>query len=308
MTNRAPQWLRLPGGRRLAFTEFGDRRGRPVLYCHGFPSSRREAELIDPAAQAEGARIIAPDRPGYGDSDPLPGRSLLGWAEDVRALADHLGLGTFALVGVSGGGPYALACAITIPDRITACALVCPLGPVYRTRLLATMHPAVRTLFALPRQAPRLARILLGGPAAAVLSIWPQGVERLRTLRAPTVDRRELARPDIAAILNASIRDAMGRRAAGARQDLALYTADWGIDFANLRTRLDIWHGEADGTVPVSHSRWYAEHLSSARLHVLAGEGHFSLPLGHGREILSTLLEPRGHKPDRRVDASRHAT
>lgn len=214
--NGAPRWLRLPGGRRLAFAEYGDPQGLPVLYCHGFPSSRREAELIDPAARAEGARIIAPDRPGYGDSDPLAGRSIAGWSMDACALADHLGLPRLALVGVSGGGPYALACAITIPDRITACALVCPLGPVYRAPLLATMHPAARAVFALPRQAPRLARILLGGPAAAVLSLWPQGVEHLRALGAPTADRRELARPEVAAILNASIRDAMRRGAAGA--------------------------------------------------------------------------------------------
>jgi pimeloyl-ACP methyl ester carboxylesterase len=291
--DQAPWWLRLPDGRRLAVAEYGDPRGEPVLYCHGFPSSRREAQLIEPAARAEGARLIAPDRPGYGDSDPLPRRSIADWADDVAALADHLGLPRVALVGVSGGGPYALACAQRIPDRLSACALVCPLGPVHRAELLATMHPAVRAMFVLPHRAPHLSSVLLSGPAAALLSIWPQGVEHLRSLRAPPADRAALARPEVAAILNDSIRDAMRNGAAGALQDLTLYTEDWGIDFASARTEIDLWHGEVDGTVPVAHSRWYAAHLPSARLHLLANEGHFSLPLRHGQEILRTLLDLR---------------
>jgi pimeloyl-ACP methyl ester carboxylesterase len=155
------------------------------------------------------------------------------------------------------------------------------------------MHPAVRAMFALPHQAPHLSSVLLSGPAAALLSIWPQGVEHLRSLRAPLADRAALARPEVTAILNDSIRDAMRNGAAGALQDLALYTEDWGIDFASARTHIDLWHGEADGTVPVAHSRWYAAHLPNACLHLLADEGHFSLPLRHGREILRALLDPR---------------
>jgi len=296
-SERGPRRLRLPDGRRLAFAEHGDSDGRAVVYCHGFPSSHREAELIGPGARAEGVRIIAPDRPGYGDSDPLPQRSIAGWAEDVAALADHLGLGHFALVGVSGGGPYALACAQHLPERIQACALVCPLGPIYRPEVLAAMHPAIRASFLLPRRAPRLARLLLARPATELLSLWPEAIERLRSLHAPPADRDALARPEVSRTLNGSIRDAMRGGALGALDDLVLYTGDWGLDFGALTLPIDLWHGEADGTVPVAHARWYAARLPNAHPHLLAGEGHFSLPLRHSRVILHTLLTRYAARP-----------
>jgi pimeloyl-ACP methyl ester carboxylesterase len=282
--------LRLGDGRRLAWSEYGDPAGRPVLYCHGFPSSRQEARLLHPAAEALGARIIAPDRPGYGESDPLPDRTIAGWAQDLTALADHLGLVRFPLVGISGGGPYAAACTGLIPERLTACSLVCPLGPIYLEEVLEEMIWAVRVNFTAVRNAPQITRLLMGGPVAGVLSAWPQGVEHLRSLAAPPPDREELARPEVAAILDDTVRDAMRSGAPGALQDLVLYTQDWQIPFGPAGMPLRIWHGEDDATVPIAHGRWYARHLPGARAHWIPGEGHFSLPLRHGDEILRALL------------------
>src|SRR4051794_20731127 len=121
--------LRLSDGRRLAYCEYGSPAGKPVLYFHGWPGSRLEAKLADPVAKKFNAKIIAIDRPGFGMSDFKPNRTLLDWPLDVCELADALGLDRFAVVGVSGGGPYALACARRIPERLTSVAVICGVGP-----------------------------------------------------------------------------------------------------------------------------------------------------------------------------------
>ena len=117
--------ITLPDGRRLGCAEYGDPDAMPVLYCHGFPSCRLEPSMLP----VSGIRLIALDRPGYGLSDPLPGRTLLDWPRDVAAAADALGLGRFAVAGVSGGAPYAAACAALLKDRVMGLALICGIAP-----------------------------------------------------------------------------------------------------------------------------------------------------------------------------------
>ncbi|PGG96045.1 hypothetical protein GX51_08005 [Blastomyces parvus] len=113
-TNPASQTLTIPNphsARTLSFAEYGPQTGFPLLYFHGYPSSRLEARALTPLAHRLHLRIIAPDRPGFGRSTYAPSRRIVDWPADVRALADHLGLARFAVLGGSGGGPYALACA-----------------------------------------------------------------------------------------------------------------------------------------------------------------------------------------------------
>ncbi|MEJ2386166.1 MAG: alpha/beta hydrolase, partial [Chromatiaceae bacterium] len=176
--------MSLPDGRRVACSEYGDPAGRPVVYCHGFPSSRHEALLLHDNAVAEGARVIAIDRPGYGDSDYQPGRAILDWPADVAAVADQLELERFSVIGVSGGGPYALACAARLPERLSACALVCALGPIYLDELLATMHWAPRSQLTIARNTPSLSHIVFGALTAGILAYWPETVENFRVLSA----------------------------------------------------------------------------------------------------------------------------
>jgi len=285
-------------GRRIAFSQFGDPLGTPLIYAHGFPSSRREAWLVHAAACEVGARIISIDRPGYGDSQPAPERRLSDWPEDVLSVADQLGLERFGLLGVSGGGPYVLACAWRLAQaeahglqgRLTACGLVCPLGAIYRNEQLEQMHWAARMNLRIGQQAEWLSGLVFGGPTATLLEHWPSLVENTRSLAAPAADRQVLADPETAAILNRTIADAMRNGAPGARRDLYLYTHDWGIPFEQIDFPVRIWHGQADGTVPIEHARWYAEQLPNANLTELPDEGHYSVPFRYSRQILSELL------------------
>jgi pimeloyl-ACP methyl ester carboxylesterase len=128
--DRRARIMRLPDGRRIGYAEFGDAKGLPVLAIHGTPGSRYMFALTDQAARERGLRIIAPERPGYGLSDYRRRDALAQTAEDVNALADGLGLDRFALIGVSGGGPHAMAAAASIPDRVALLALISPVGPI----------------------------------------------------------------------------------------------------------------------------------------------------------------------------------
>jgi pimeloyl-ACP methyl ester carboxylesterase len=290
MAPGAPHRLVRPGGRRLAYDDLGERDGFPVIYCHGFPSSRREAGLIHPTARRLGVRILALDRPGCGDSDPEPRRGFADWDEDVAALTDHLGLPRFALLGISGGAPYALSCAARLPERVGGCALVCPLGPVYLDELLSVMAWPSRLLLGSARRIPWLPPLLFGRLTTGLLARRPEAVEGVRAFRAPAADLQELARPEVRDILTGAVRDAMGGGAQGALRDLWLYTHPWDIPLGAIRLPVDLWHGEGDGTVPIAQARWYDRQLPLCRARYLPGEGHYSVPLRHAEAILRALL------------------
>ncbi len=127
--NQGYSSITLADGRRLAYAEYGNRKGSPVIYCHGFPGSRLEAALMDASAKQLGLHVIAPDRPGYGQSDFQPGRRLSDWPTDIAALLDTLSVPRCSVLAISGGGPYALACAEHLADRIDNVSIVCGLGP-----------------------------------------------------------------------------------------------------------------------------------------------------------------------------------
>jgi pimeloyl-ACP methyl ester carboxylesterase len=292
------RFVPLRDGRRLAYAEFGDPQGWPVLYCHGFPSSRREASLLHRGAEHLGVRVVAPDRPGFGDSDFQPRRRINDWPADIAALADHLGLSTFALLGVSGGAPFALACAAAIPERLQGLALVCPLGPIYEARILSQMRLPVRLNFEAALYTPSFVRSFYGGLTSTLLFHWPQLVEGLvRDVACSPSDRQALSDPQVSAVLTETVRDAMKNHALGALQDLDLYVRPWQIDFTQIQIPVTLWHGEKDAMVPIEHARWYARVLPHAQTRFLADEGHYSLPLFHTEPILESLFSASAHRP-----------
>lgn len=216
--------MRLHGlGRRLTDEGLKHPDGTPVLYCHGFPSSRRETRRLHPGTRGLGVRVLAPDRPGCGDSDPQHRRGFDDQAKDVADLADHPRLARLALLGVPGGAPDALARVTGIQGRISACAPVCPLGHVYLDQVLAAMPWPSRRLLGLARRAAGPPPLRFGRPRIRIVARWRQGTQGLRADWAPPPDLAELGNPEVRAILGGAFRDAMRRGAAGARQDLYRY-------------------------------------------------------------------------------------
>ena len=163
--------ITLSDGRTLAFGSFGDPSGDPLLFFHGTPGSHFEGELLHEASAARGVRLIAPDRPGIGRSTPQPGRTLLGWADDVAELAEALGLVRLRLIGYSGGGPFALACGCRLADCIDALVVVSGSAPMDRPESLSGSSLLDRALVRASLLSPNIARadiaLMAGGRGSA---------------------------------------------------------------------------------------------------------------------------------------------
>jgi pimeloyl-ACP methyl ester carboxylesterase len=285
------QAVGLADGRRLGYAEYGLPGGDPVFYFHGLPASRLEAAVLDPAARRRGARVIAVDRPGFGLSDPAPARTLTSFADDVAALAAHLRIARFAVLGVSAGGPYALACALRVPERLVAVGVVGGLGPVYQDWAAAGLRWHASLAFRLARLAPWLLWPVHGALVGNFMRLFPGLTHRIVAAAAPEADSRVLNRPEIREPMVASLREAMRQGPSGALQELVLLARPWGFRLEDIAVPVDLWHGEDDLVVPPEHSRHHHEALPrGSRLRLLPGEGHFSLPIDHIDEILGTLL------------------
>lgn len=283
--------VRLPDGRTLACLELGDPAGPPVLYFHGYPGSRLEARVAAAAAARLGVRLLAIDRPGFGQSTFQPGRSIAGWASDVAALTDRLEPRRFSIIGVSGGGPYALACAALLPDRLARVALVCPLGPLDVADGKAGMLAQDRALLALSAHAAPLARGVV-----RMLARWMrQDAGRyLKFMMAGMVspDRDLFADPGYRSIVLASTAEALRQGGRGAAWELTLISRRWDFRLQDVRMPVSLWQGLADQILPAHMAHRLAAALPSCQPRYFPGEGHLSLVVRKIGEVLAEMLHP----------------
>lgn len=282
--------LTLRDGRRLGYSEYGAPDGRPMLYCHGFPASRLDGRLAHEAALRHNVRLIAPDRPGYGLSDFQAGRRISDWARDALELADALALVRFPLLGISGGAPYAVACAGAIPGRLSSIGIVCGLGRADLAEHTAGMNPLARASFAAARGAPALSR-LINRALAPVLRSSPRLMLRLLASRLPPPDREVISDRDVFEIFAESYREAFRQGGRGAALDLTLYAQPWDTRVESIRVPCHLWHGEQDTTVPVAMGKRLAAAIPGCRARYYADDGHFSLPVRRMDDILAALVD-----------------
>ncbi len=281
--------LRVEDGRLLGYAIYGDPAGQPVFYFHGFPGSRLEAQLADRVAAQLGVRLIAVDRPGFGLSDFKPRRTIFDWPDDVTKIADALGVDRFATVGVSGGGPYAAVCALRIPQRLTAAAIVCGLGPLHTPNGTDCTVRNNHLIFFLARHLPWLARISLRYTAYQVRRD-PEKMLRRIIHALPDVDKAVFANPEVKTTIRDNIVEAFRGGSSGATWELLLYSRPWGFLLEDIALRVNLWHGEKDRSVPPSMGRYQASTIPNCSAIFYPGEGHFSLAINHMEEILSGLL------------------
>ncbi|HUE60877.1 MAG TPA: alpha/beta hydrolase, partial [Acidimicrobiales bacterium] len=212
----------LPGGRQLAWIELGDPAGPVVIGMHGTPGSSRQIAIDEKAILDAGVRLVCPDRPGYGLSTYQPGRSLVGWVEDVRALADRLVIERFSVMGVSGGGPHAAACACLLADRVRAAGLVSGVGPLDRPGAEEGMLSFNKIMTRAARRAPALMLPLYAVMTAAGRR-WPERSLDAFARQLPRCDAEVLARPAVRAAFADNLRHASRASGRAALQDFALF-------------------------------------------------------------------------------------
>jgi pimeloyl-ACP methyl ester carboxylesterase len=285
MRDHYPVEVRAGDGRVIALEVVGDQHATPVLLCHGLADSRLAAEFLEPAARELGLCLITPDRPGTGRTDRRRLSQLADWADDAATVLDVLGVDSAAFLGVSGGGPFAAACAARIPARVRSLMLVCPLGlPEWPTEGMAQGE---RLSLALATRVPAfggwcmslLAALARRGPD---IFLW------LTATNQPDVDVRALQQADMRETFLTCYLEAFRRGGWGVAQDLRLLTRPWGFDLGSVTAPTSIHHGDADTTVPVQHARLYAEAIPGAQLQIHPGEGHFSI-LSRPQDILAAL-------------------
>ncbi|GAC1444660.1 MAG: alpha/beta hydrolase [Chloroflexota bacterium] len=283
--------ITLRDGRTLGFAQFGCRTGTPLFFFHGGGSSRLTRHPDDSIVEDLGVRLITIDRPGVGLSDPKPRRSLLDWPEDVCELADALGLGRFAVLGWSAGGPHALVCAYRIPHRLSSAGVISSLSPVHwpgaveavtdfanrfsplKRYLTKTVHRGLTSLHSgsqpLSDEAPHF-------PLPTEISIQPSS-------QLPT---------EVRAIHRQRFMELVRAREWDRGIELAMLARPWRFHLEDIRMKVHIWHGTHDRTTRPYMAQYLARTIPQASLTIMPGEGHH-VGFTHWREVVQTLTSAR---------------
>lgn len=279
------------GDRRLGFASFGTPHGRPVFWLHGTPGARRqipvEARTI---AERHDLRIIGIDRPGIGSSTPHVYENVLDFAADLGMVADALGLDTFHVIGLSGGGPYTLASAVAMPDRVLGVEVIGGVAPTVGPDAIGGGLVRLAKPFAPLVEVGRmpLSYALTGAIRVATPLAGP-ALDLYRVLQ-PEGDRRLLGRPEFKAMFLDDLLNGSRKQVSAPLSDLLMFTRDWGFRLADVKVPVRWWHGDADHIVPFAHGRHCVERLPDAKLFTMEGESHLG-GLGMALEILHGLLE-----------------
>jgi pimeloyl-ACP methyl ester carboxylesterase len=287
---RAEKIVQLESGGVLAYEEYGDRTGAPVIFCHGWPSSRSMAELTHEAACEVGARIVSPDRPGIRDSSFQLDRKLLDWPSVLRELVDNLEIEQFRVLAISGGAPYAYAAAWAMPERVSAIAIVSGAPPISELsdqsglwQLYRWMLHGYRSFPKFSRWAFRFARpfLCLRPPRRAhpmlLKFLQPCDAEVLRDARA------------FEACFE-SQRQAWRKSALGVLADAEIYARPWGFPLEDVKVPVRLWHGKRDRSFSVRVAEEVAKRLPNCSARYIDNAGHYSTPIRHMREILEDLI------------------
>lgn len=266
--------VQLRDGRQLAYEQWGDPQGTPIVFHHGTGDSRLARHPDDALTRAAAIRLITIDRPGHGRSSPKPGRTLGDWSTDVEQLADALNLERFISAGWSGGAPHALAVAHDLGDRVTAVALTAPLGPMHVPGAAMSVHKDLRTLWRL-RRVPLMLR-LAANATGVKAQRHSSAFARAWLDTGPELDRELFRDPALSAMLEAQIREGFRQGGTGFLGDLRAL-AQWHFEPETIEQPTEIWHGTSDHILRPQMAHSLAARLPRSTLHLLDGEGHFCL-------------------------------
>ena len=278
--------MTLKNGRKLGYAEYGDCAGKPLFFFHGLPGSRLEGRQLNAVARLHHYRLISPDRPGMGWSDMDERRTILSWASDIEALANHLSIEKFSIIAHSGGAPFAAACAYKIPERVHSMAIVAGMAPLEipeATASLARGHRFLcRTMITMPWVAScmmKLTRMMYKRP-----SMLNYVLKQL-----PIVDQAAFHLLGNNEEQAATLMETFRQGTAGASQEMVLTVRPWGFPLENIKCPVTVWQGGLDKQAPLAHAEIYATRISNAKLFFFKDEGHISLLVNQAEAILQHI-------------------
>jgi pimeloyl-ACP methyl ester carboxylesterase len=282
--------ITLSNGLRLGYAEYGDPRGEVAFYFHGWPSSRLQGCLFDDLAKKHGMRLICPDRPGIGLSDPQPGRTLADWQQTLTELAAHVGADNWHVIAWSGGGPYLLSTALLMPKRLLSASIICGAPPL--------IFLGDREMFWIYRCLIQLRKLLptvLGGilKLGALIAGMKPGclVHRLLLKMLGAEDRRILSDPKVFKVVCEATLGALSRPAADVIADADIYLSEWGFEVSRIAVPIHFWHGKQDRNIDWTYTQRLAAIIPHAVTHFSEHDGHYSLPVTHAEQIIMTAMQ-----------------
>ena len=281
----------LASGRRVAVLEYGAPDGPPLFYFHGWPAAGVQGAMLDAEARDLGIRVLSPDRPGIGASDFQPGRRLLDWPPLLRELAAALGIARCHVLGVSGGGPYALACAWALPELVEKAGVVCGAPQLAGIGDTRGLQPAYRLLLGLHRWSPGLVRGLFHvlRPFGRIPTPpWLVGLGARFLL--PASDVAALTAPGSGRLAVNAMQECWRQSALGTFTDAQIYAAPWGFALGEVRVPVQLWHGAEDRSFVPALAAAVAREIPACTFRLVPGVGHYSLPIRHAREIVAELF------------------
>jgi pimeloyl-ACP methyl ester carboxylesterase len=271
------QQIRDPGGRRLSVESVGDPEGKPVFLLHGTPGGRHGPRPRGIVLSRLGIRLISYDRPGYPGSDRVCGRDVASAAEDVRIIADYLGIDRFSVAGRSGGAPHALACAALLPDRVISAAAMGSLAPYDAGGLdwNAGMTKSNVDAFNYANTDPNALQAMLmeqaqrvnKGSEGLLKALWPEMGAHDREVVDDIAIRRIIANVHVEALSDNCID--------GWVDDVIALGRRWEFDPAKITVPVKLWGGKDDVFSPVSHTYWLAQQINGAEVVIEHGKAHF---------------------------------
>ncbi len=280
--------LRLSDGKKLGYAEYGDPEGYPVFLFHGNPGSRLSWGLIPSSPFLPDIHIIAPDRPGYGLTD-FKKNALKNWPNDVAELADHFGIDKFAVFGPSGGGPFALACAWKIPERLNAVGVFGSVGPNVSEATQGVIR-SLRLLWKISNPLFPLIKLQMRFTASMAKKDPEKLAVRLRDMELSEWDKKVFDRPEIRNIFKKDFPEAYRQNGIGSAYDTTI-PAKWPIPLEEIKMKVHVWHAEPDVLVG-NMSKYIAERLLNSQLFVIPNTGHLWI-LEHMKEVLETLASQK---------------
>ena len=286
----AADHIRLPDGRLLDLRVSGPAGGFPLVFHHGTPGAGTPNRALERAAHARGLRLVTTSRPGYADSSPQPGRSVVDVVADTAAVLAAIGADRCLVAGRSGGGPHALACGARLgaTTAVLVIAGVAPYGTEGLDWLAGMGEDNVAEFSAALQGEDRLRPYLLHEREQLKDATVAGIVASLETLL-PDVDRAVLT-SEFGEDLVASFREAVRPGVEGWLEDDIAFTRSWGFELSEISVPTMIWQGSADLMVPFSHGQWLASQLPGASVHLEEGEGHLSIGIGALDRMLDELV------------------
>jgi len=265
--------LRLRDGRQIGFATFGDADGLPVFYTHGTFGSRLEGRIAHVAALHRHVSLIAIDRPGFGLSDRRPDSRLSDWPSDLEELADQLAIDRFSILGVAGGGAFALASAVKLPERVRSVALVSSTAPHDRPGVLGGMDVRARmVLHVLPRRLSWLSH-RLHARNARLADRDPLRLLREASGTLPASERGSLSSPEVASIFMDAAFESFRSGTDGMVHELRILAEPWGFALEGIEAPVFLWHGETDRISPVEMAHVLAREIAKSQLQTIPDRG-----------------------------------